>query len=143
MKVSSAESLTVAVSFFMLGFFFFINPYRVEGAGLDAATIQCINCHEKGLNGEIVFHGKGSDHPIGLNYARLSTLNPSLVPVSKLNPALRLENGSIGCLTCHVAYNKKNHLLLAKQRARITNGIDPMLTLDNNKSGLCMACHRK
>jgi len=144
MNISRPYIITTALSILISGFLLLPVPSRAADASLDAASIQCIGCHESGLNAKIVFHGEGSDHPIGLDYVRLARNNASLVPASQLNPALRLDHGRIGCLTCHVPYAKKNHLLLAKKRAAASaEDADPMLTIDNKGSGLCMACHQK
>ncbi len=144
MKIS--RLYTVTSTLFLLFPLFLLSPVPAKAADvlLDAASRQCIACHESNLNAQIVFHGERSDHPIGLDYLKLTRNNASLVPASQLNPALRLEHGRIGCLTCHVSYDKKNHLLTAKKRASLSSeDADPMLTLDNKGSGLCMACHRK
>jgi len=144
MNISRPCIVITALSILLTVFLLLPGPSFSADASLDAASIQCIGCHESGLNAQIVFHGKGSDHPIGLDYVRLARNNGSLVPASQLNPALRLDHGRIGCLTCHVPYAKKNHLLLAKKRAAASaEDADPMLTLDNKGSGLCMACHQK
>jgi len=144
MNISRPYIVTTALSILLTVFLLLPASSRAADVLLDAASIQCIGCHESGLNAQIVFHGEGSDHPIGLDYVRLARNNSSLVPASQLNPALRLDHGRIGCLTCHVSYDKKNHLLMAKKSAAASaEDADPMLTLDNKGSGLCMACHQK
>ncbi len=143
MKVLNPQIITTAFFFFLIGFFISLNPSTAKGAELDAATKQCISCHEKGLNPKVVFHGEGSDHLIGLDYAKLAKGDHSLIPPSKLNPGLHLDHGRIGCLTCHVPYDKTNHLILAKKRAAMSRDSDPMLSISNIGSGLCMACHQK
>jgi len=131
------------LSIFSIGFYLFFSPLCANGAALDAATRQCIRCHAGEIKAGIAFHSGGSDHPVGMDYASLAQKNPSLVQASKLNPRLRLENGKIGCLTCHVPYEKTNHRELSKKRGQMPAIPDPMLTIDNSISGLCMACHQK
>lgn len=144
MKISRSNIFSPLLAIILLGFFFALSPAQVKGSDLGPATRQCLSCHKSGLKIDLVFHKEGAaDHPIGLDYVKLAKANPSLVPPARLNPALRLEHGRIVCQTCHVAYDKKNHLILAKKRAALSADSDPMLTIDNNGSGLCLACHQK
>jgi len=143
MNVSRPNIFRPLLAIILIGSFLALSPSPVKGADLGAATKQCLSCHKSGPKVDLVFHNEGADHPIGLDYVRLAKSNPSLVPPSKLNPALRLDHGRIVCQTCHVPYDKKNHLILAKKRAVLNSDRDPMLTIDNNGSSLCMACHRK
>ncbi len=143
MSILRLQTLASLLSIILFGFFLSTAPAHAKGTAHDAATMQCLGCHESGLKVDLVFHSEGSDHPIGMDYVRLAKGNPSLVRPAKLNPKLRLDHGRIGCLTCHVPYDKKNHLVLAKKRLAMPAGADPMLTLDNSVSGLCMACHLK
>jgi len=117
----------------------------VADPSLDASSNRCLMCHVGlSVGGRLCHHGDCS-HPIGVDYVRLAAGNASLVPPSKLNPAMKLIDGKMGCLTCHVPYNKKNHLELYKKRNKVylKTGVDVMLAVDNNWSGLCMACHQK
>jgi len=116
-----------------------------EGARLDEASRQCIGCHEGVLSGVMVSHIVASEHPVGVNYQDIAARNPSLVRPGALPPAVKLVGGRISCITCHVAYEEKNHQALAEERRRerTGGGPDPMLRIDNTGSRLCMACHRK
>ncbi len=114
------------------------------GAHLGPASTKCVGCHEGVLSGGVVSHRGGTTHPVGVDYLELSRRNPSLVPPEKLNKAMPLEDGRIGCLTCHVPYDSKNHSELARKRAGMGfDEPDPMLSVDNRGSALCMGCHRK
>lgn len=114
------------------------------GVVLGPASRQCLGCHSGELSGRVVSHKGGTEHPVGMDYGALAGGNPSLVPASSLNRALRLEDGRVGCVTCHVPYDRANHRELARKRARMyMDEADPMLVLDSRGSALCTACHRK
>ncbi len=120
-------------------------PSSASEMRLDEQSLRCINCHENSIQGGLVCHKGGCDHLIGEDYAEQAARNRTLTPPSSLNPALKLINGRVGCLTCHIPFDKKSHLDIAAKRFEIykATGTDPMLAVDNNGSGLCMACHRK
>jgi len=99
---------------------------------LDAESAACINCH-----------AARRDHSIGVDYAEAIKLKKApLVALDSLNPSVRLIGGRIGCATCHVRYSEDDHKQLATKRKDAAMP-DPMLVMDNGKSGLCFACHRK
>jgi hypothetical protein len=93
----------------------------------------------------MVSHLVAAEHPMGVDYTELSRRNPSLIKPKALDKALRLVDGRISCVTCHVPYDRNNHLDLVQKRraARLNGGPDPMLSIDNKGSRLCMGCHRK
>jgi len=121
-------------------------PVRAQYEGLDGESRKCLECHE-GYYHEGpppgVSHGDGAEHAIAVDYAQLSSTNPSLEDPSALDPALRLFDGMIGCATCHVPYNEYDHLMLSKKRAEEPDIPDPMLVMDNTGSALCTGCHLK
>ncbi len=114
---------------------------------MDKESEGCVSCHE----GTVSSHHKLSvcdaedcDHPIGGNYEDLSAGDNSLRPANALNPAFKLIDGRISCVTCHVPYsNPEKHKALADLRKRYPIIPDPMLVVDNRGSGLCLACHVK
>jgi len=106
-------------------------------APVDAASAECLSCHQDSItvNEPLrVCHQGDCDHPIGSSYEALSSRNRGLVPSASLDPALRLSDGKMGCLTCHVPYAASGHE---------TADQDPMLVIDNAGSAMCVACHRK
>jgi hypothetical protein len=112
---------------------------------LDDESMECLKCHESSADPSVplkVCHGGLCDHPIGVDYAELSSANPGLVKPSGLNRAVRLIDGMIGCTTCHIPYNQYNHKTLAEKRKEPLTP-DPMLSVDNTASGLCSSCHLK
>ena len=118
----------------------------VRAASLDPESEECIKCHETTVGGSttpLVCHEGGCDHPIGVDYVALASKNPALMDPARLDPGIRLFDGRIGCGTCHVPYDRTNHLKLAEKRKKMPAIPDPMLSVDNTGSGLCMACHLK
>lgn len=125
-------------------------PYTSGIAGamvfLDRESTECVQCHESSVDPSVpqkVCHGGLCDHPVGVDYAELASRNPGLVKPSALNPAVRLPDGMIACTSCHVPYNNQyDHKTLSDNRKDPTIP-DPMLSVNNNGSGLCAACHLK
>ena len=114
---------------------------------IDKESLECIACHDAAVSPADpmqVCHEAGCDHRIGSDSGVASSLNRSLAPLASLNPALKLVDNRMSCITCHVPYSEDDHEALSARRALIIPGIpDPMLSVDNAGSGLCLSCHRK
>ena len=81
----------------------------------------CLGCHDGLLTGQARV-----DHPIEVDYARAQVKSRgALRHASQLDPAIKLENGRVGCVSCH----GRNSTLAAK------------LVMNNFKSQLCLSCH--
>ncbi len=123
------------------------NPATASSAGLDPGSIGCIGCHESLVDPDMpgrVCHSAGCNHPVGLDYAAHAARNPGYAPPAKLDPAMMLPGGIIGCTTCHVPYSEDDHKILADKRAKKGPLMaDPMLAVDDRGSGLCLECHMK
>lgn len=131
----------------ILLFFAFLPAFAQKAAALDNATIECLSCHDGALATDstviTVCSNPDCDHPLGVDYRIISTMNYGLKPASLLDPNIKLaNNATIGCTTCHVPYKKKDHATLSALRALYPEP-DPMLTVDNTESGLCFGCHYK
>lgn len=116
----------------------------VSGLSLDSQSMECVSCHESFISAATgqACHMGTCEHPVAADYDSLSLKNPGLVRPASLNPAIKLENNRMGCLSCHIPYSKANHELLSNER-KSSNGPDPMLALDNTRSNLCTSCHKK
>ncbi len=113
---------------------------------LDRESLDCVNCHDAAVTPGDPFevcHEEGCDHRIGIDYALAASRDRSLVPPARLNPAIKLVNNRISCVTCHVPYSADNHEVLAGKRKLIPQIPDPMLTVDNAGSALCRGCHNR
>jgi hypothetical protein len=51
--------------------------------------------------------GGGSNHPIGADYSRFSTLR-GYNPASSLARDILLPEGRVSCLSCHEAYSRQH-----------------------------------
>lgn len=75
-----------------------------QPAGLDAGSVECVSCHQDSISVNEplqVCHQGECDHPVGVSYTSFSTRNRGLTPVEGLDPAIKLIDGKMGCLTCH------------------------------------------
>lgn len=102
-----------------------------SGSLLDKFSSECLSCHDGTISESpqievkqgVWQHGIGLSHPIGIDYPRSEDFTyPESLPKE-----IRLFNGKLGCLSCHEIYSKENN----------------MLSMDNKKSRLCLACHKK
>jgi len=125
----------------------FIPAFAQRATALDAASIDCLSCHDGALATDstvvTVCSEPDCDHPLGVDYRVLSAMNHGLKPTVLLDPQIKLvDNATIGCTTCHVPYQQSNHVTLSTLRGMFPEP-DPMLSVDNTGSGLCLGCHDK
>lgn len=105
-----------------------IKPYKTESIGrIDEITALCVQCHYKQYNrrysGLLICDSK-LGHIVGVLY---DGSRKGYRSASTLDKNINLFNGKIGCGTCHNIYS------------RIRN----LLTLDTDRSRLCLECHVK
>ena len=99
---------------------------------LDALSIQCLECHitdgdaprVKVDSRGVIRHSGGVNHPIGIRYEKL-TQSGMYKSSSQLHGNIKLPEGKVSCVSCHVAYNKKHGALV----------------MSNERSALCLECH--
>lgn len=114
-------------------------PDRYEetsgGSPVDRYSVECLSCHDgviSKLNTAVVLksgsfqHGIGLTHPVGVEYPRFGR-EDEFKPVDALPQGIRLFGGKVGCLSCHDPYTGRKGLL----------------SMDNRRSALCLACHNK
>ncbi len=146
LKLACLRAASLAL-FGAVGIMLILNPATALSADLDPWSVRCIGCHESHLDPDApgrVCHSAGCNHPVGLDYAAHAALNPGYAPPAKLDPAMMLPGGILGCTTCHVPYSKDDHKILADKRAKKGPLMaDPMLAVDDRGSGLCLECHMK
>ena len=133
------------ITFLLVCAFFPALAHRAEA--LDKASIECLSCHDGALAPDsmvvTVCSEPECDHPLGVDYRLISVMNHGLRPASLLDPNIKLaDNATIGCTTCHVPYKQKDHVTLSTLRSMFPEP-DPMLSVDNRGSGLCLGCHYK
>ncbi|MFQ5552175.1 MAG: cytochrome c3 family protein [Thermoplasmata archaeon] len=100
----------------------------------------CLECHDGSLAPNVLnfpsgpsgngtpwtfcrLDSPGFNHPIGIDYlSRQAQSGGRLKPIGF---ALRLENGKIGCVTCHDS----------------ASSLPAKLAMSNDRSALCLTCH--
>lgn len=114
-----------------------------------AASLVCLSCHDGstavdsygGMSGEVFIQdiGTGSgligansdlrgNHPIGVRYPELDRGFRDRIQVESEGYVV-LPQGRVECLSCHDVHNQY--------------GGEKLLVKSNDRSGLCLTCHRK
>lgn len=102
------------------------------GGQLDKYSRECLSCHDGTISKfpqvevqqGVWQHKTGTSHPIGIEYPR----SGDFAYPGSLPDEIELFDGKVGCLSCHRIYNNRQH---------------NMLVMNNNKSRLCLTCHKK
>lgn len=110
----------------------------VDSTGsIDKASRECLGCHDSTIGSSATTrvgsgtwsHDSGGSHPIGIDY--MSALRKSrggFVHPSRMNQAVKLFDGKVGCGSCHNIFSKEQARLTVKMGTR---------------SDLCLSCHIK
>jgi predicted CXXCH cytochrome family protein len=116
-------------------------PVPADTSGVVTST-TCLGCHDGviartagardvrapfpvALGGSAIERERITGHPIGTDYARATSRRVSrLLPVARLDSTIRLENGRVGCMSCHD--------LASTARARLVRPAG---------GDLCLGCH--
>ncbi|MFQ5872243.1 MAG: cytochrome c3 family protein [Dehalococcoidia bacterium] len=94
------------------------DPHENLGELADSHT--CLECHDGALAQDVV------SHPIGMDYATsFFQRQGTLKPIGTLPSSIRLEEGRVGCASCHDT----------------ASSLPAKLALSNAGSALCFACH--
>jgi predicted CXXCH cytochrome family protein len=95
----------------------------------------CLGCHD----GTVAFDrhadlpdayllSPNGNHPVLISYNAAYVRNPrSFVEPSRLDPHIALLNGQVQCVSCHTATVQGTWIMVKS----------------NNRSALCLSCHRK
>ncbi len=110
---------------------------RSHSGTLDPYSLQCMECHDSHVTRVSRATGGGrwqpfdrsrQNHPVGISYPLTAARFPrAYAPAAMVPQQLRLYDDQIGCGTCHSAYSKARY----------------MLTVENDRSRLCLSCHVK
>jgi len=113
-----------------------------QETSLDESSASCLTCHDGSLapdEGSAIVertagiwrHGgfsNRSSHPLGVSYSRALGKKPHAYrQIAGLPSTIRLPAGKVECVSCHNLYSKNEHLL----------------SVSNERSRLCLSCHRK
>ncbi len=115
------------------------HPHVGGGPARDTSLV-CLECHDGvmarnvrvGLrpafgssSASVIERERREGHPIGMDYAKAAAVpGARLRRVSTLDPAIRLDNGRVGCTSCHDISSPRPANLVRPARG-----------------GLCLGCH--
>ncbi|MCW9025656.1 MAG: hypothetical protein OQK73_13360 [Gammaproteobacteria bacterium] len=123
---------------------------------------KCMQCHDgsnakavalKGANAPLQYGRHGNaNHPVGLQYASSAYEQPaSYVAPSKLDTRIKLENGSVTCVSCHETKTGREEFLHTQEKHSSSQSVSSnqneacsstgLLTVGKSQTGLCMSCH--
>jgi predicted CXXCH cytochrome family protein len=121
-----------------------LRPYQAIGVELNSASLMCVSCHDGVIASDVYTSahattfasqlgvslagpGRLGGHPIGVRYP---TADPEYHPLAavRADRRIKLPEGRIQCTTCHDPHNTEGH--------------PHMLVTSNERSRLCLACHR-
>jgi predicted CXXCH cytochrome family protein len=120
-----------------------MQPYRALGNELNGWSLLCLGCHDGVTATDVYSSGHAirvaddrsgglanvrglRSHPVGVRYPEQAEDYHSRAAVEAAG--LLLPDGRIQCGTCHDAHN--------------THGYDGMLKISNERSRMCLTCHR-
>ncbi len=108
-----------------------------ERVVFDASSLLCLSCHD-GITAQDVYatthaaigitltdRSRLTTHPVGVRYR---PTDPRYHSAAAVQQTLPLPGGRIQCVTCHDPHNTGRH--------------PGMLVISNDRSRLCLTCHR-
>ncbi len=119
--------------------------YRTPAGELSEASLVCLSCHDgtvaadvfagshaatwsdASAGGVIAGRPRLTSHPVGITYPAGRNDYRSAEEVTG-NGGLKLPDGKIQCTTCHDPHNTQRHA--------------GMLVISNERSRMCLTCHR-
>ncbi len=131
---------------------------RIPPSQLDYESQHCMKCHNgsdgptielRPVSAPIEFDRglwmRTKNHSIGMPYTESENKNPrGYVPVGALNVNIKLIDGKIGCLSCHVAKPQLLASLSVETNSEGNEcGVDVEGTKKTFQGNLCVYCHRK
>lgn len=122
-----------------------VRAYGTKAAQLDAASLVCLSCHDgtvardvyagshamtwsdRSVGGVAPGASRLTNHPVGIEYPDGREKYASSAAVTS-DGWVKLPGGRIQCTTCHDPHNSRR--------------IPKMLVISNERSKLCLTCHR-
>ncbi len=122
-----------------------VRSYRTPAGELSQASLVCLSCHDGTVAADVYAGAHGAswsdfsaggvsrgrtrivNHPVGVEYPRLDPHYRSAAEVTATG-RIPLPDGRIQCTTCHDPHNTGRHAGL--------------LVISNDRSRLCLSCHR-
>jgi len=101
---------------------FSFDPNLDPTAQADKGTRFCLGCHD----GSVVPSVVNAGHPIDIDYLQAQMLSRGkLKNIGLLDPAIKLDNGLVGCPSCHIS----------------TSQLQSKVVMPTVGSQLCFGCH--
>lgn len=100
-------------------------------------TELCMSCHDGTVAPALRAHftsavgqqshapGSSSNHPVGVDYLAAFRMAPESYNDPTLNPKIILEEGKVGCVSCHVTHDPS------------------VVSAGNLRHEVCIECHRR
>lgn len=81
---------------------------RAQAPGLGMpSTAVCLACHDSFMAGKYAQDGSSlENHPIGIDYRAVWLAHPEAFQAPDGNAAIRLEDGKVGCVSCHQLHGR-------------------------------------
>ncbi|MBN2321891.1 MAG: hypothetical protein JXR49_22625 [Acidobacteria bacterium] len=133
--------------------------FKTQPPTLDSDSEACLQCHnETGASNVVVksafapmqiWGGRSANHPVGMIYDQFQAKSPEeLVPLQRLNPAIELVDGRVGCLSCHALKSSEmSEPLPVVSNISLEDSnnctASDQLTVWGNQTDLCLSCHNK
>lgn len=135
----------------------FIIGADVEVGAVDSLLInagrsqKCMQCHDGSSAKVIVLKDadtpmqiighRNANHPVGLVYREYAISKPgSYVSPEDLDERIVLENGNVGCISCHESRLSEDRSVQASINEQTCQSTGA-LTVGERQSDLCFSCH--
>lgn len=121
-----------------------IEPYRALSSEVDRASLVCLSCHDGVVAADVLTSSHATrlasqlgasrlglgglrGHPVGVKYP---IADPKYRTIGEVigDGAVKLPDGRVQCTSCHEPHNAGGHA--------------GMLVKSNERSRLCLTCHR-
>lgn len=90
------------------------SPESAQGGTLGpASTRACLSCHDGTVSHRIYQNGVQGEHPVGTDYFQAYDRAPRKF-VSPYNSRIHLEDGRIGCVSCHAVHERTGYAANAR-----------------------------
>lgn len=127
---------------------------------IDKLSNNCIGCHNGSIATHVNVRAAGTvaptygfqtrDHPMGMYYEESRRKDPNgYRATTTLHPNIRLVDGRVSCVTCHLVRNETVASLTSPEVQIDESGFDQYctstkeMTMGPRDRELCLACHIK
>ncbi len=131
------------------------NRMNVPDQSLDNHSVRCMMCHN-GTHGALIIirdqntsvirdnQQRTTNHSIGALYIDSYKKDPGhYTPIESLNPNIVLNDGKVGCESCHVPKDRRLASVSSEPMTTVECLADVNATQKAFANGLCSKCHQK